>query len=106
MDTSRLANVIFDRGSKIPQGHYQSICESIEDDRFTMDEYVLEYKMKESFFGKVPFLLEDGSKILISPSIIKKLNSLNIDKMQLESYINKNYSSLNNLIEAMTNGDQ
>lgn len=87
MDTSRLANVIFDRGQKITQTHYQSICESIANDRFTLDEYVLAYKLKEQFVGKVPYVLNDGTKVLISKDLIESINILDIDKNQLELYM-------------------
>lgn len=93
MDISRLANVIFDRGQKITQTRYQSICESIANDRFTLDEYVLEYKLKEQFVGKIPYMLNDGTKVLVSKDLIEAINSLEINKTQVECYM---YESLNN----------
>lgn len=93
MDTGRLANVIFDRGQKITQIHYQSICEAIDNDRFTLDEYVLDYKLKEHFVGKVPYMLNDGTKVLVSKELIESINELNIDKSHIESYM---YESVNN----------
>lgn len=104
MDTNRLANVIFDRGQKITQSHYQQICESIADDAFTLDEYVLDYKLKERFVGKVPYQLQDGSKVLISENLIKKINSLNINTIELEAYMSKSYSNFKQLIGVVSNG--
>ena len=104
MDTARLANVIFDKGHKIPQTRYSAICESIESDVFTLDEYVLAYKLKENFLGKVPFLLADGTKVLISESAINKINSLNINRQELEEFMSKDYASFKQLIEVISNG--
>lgn len=105
MDTSRLANVIFDKGQKITQNHYSAICESIENDRFTLDEYVLDYKLKESFLGKVPFMLKDGTKVLLSEQIVKKLNSLNINRSEVESFMSKDYANFKKLVEVIVNGN-
>lgn len=89
MNTSRLANVIFDKGKKITQTHYQYICESIDNDCFTLDEYVLEYKVKENFIGKVPYQLNDGTKILVSENVIKNINKLEIDKNKLQKFMSE-----------------
>ena len=89
MNTSRLANVIFDKGKKITQTHYQYICESIDNDCFTLDEYVLEYKVKENFIGKVPYQLNDGTKILVSENVIKSINKLEIDKSKLQKFMSE-----------------
>lgn len=104
MDNSRLANVIFHRGVKITQTHYQSICESIANDRFTLDEYVLEYKLKEQFVGKVPYMLDDSTKILVSEDTIRKINRLNINRTQLESFMVESYANFKKLIEVVNNG--
>jgi hypothetical protein len=105
MNTSRLANVIFDKGKKITQTHYQSICESIDNDCFTLDEYVLDYKVKENFVGKVPYQLKDGTKILVSEKFIIALNNIDIDKNQLEKYIQENYSNFKKITEVIVNGN-
>lgn len=104
MDTTRLANVIFDKGQKITQARYSAICESIESDIFTLDEYVIAYKLKENFLGKVPFVLRDGSKVLVSESVISKINSLNINRQELEEFMVKDYDSFKQLIEVVSNG--
>ena len=106
MNSARLANVIFDKGKKITQKHYQSICESIDHDAFTLDEYVLDYKMKESFHGKVAYLLQDNTKILVSESLVKTLNLLNINKEELQSFVCKDYSNLKTLVEVVRNGSK
>ena len=105
MNTSRLANVIFDKGQKITQTQYQHICESLENDKFTLDEYVLGYKLKENFIGKVPYQLNDGTKVLVSESFINKIHTLNIDKKQLEEYMQENYSNFKKLAEVITDGN-
>lgn len=101
MDTTRLANVIFDRGQKITQSHYQQICESIADDKFTLDEYVLEYKLKERFVGKVPYQLEDGSKVLVSEQLIRKINSLAIDKKQVNDFMAKSVVNFKKIVSIL-----
>jgi hypothetical protein len=104
MDTTRLANVIFDKGQKITQKRYASICESIDNDRFTLDEYVIEYKLKENFLNKIPFKLDDGTNILLSETFINKINSLDVNKTKLEEYTRSNYSNFKKVIEVVLNG--
>lgn len=101
MDNSRLANVIFDRGQKITQSHYQQICESIADDTFTLDEYVLDYKLKERFIGKVPYRLQDGSNVLVSENLIRKLNSIDIDKQQLSDFMRKSCDNFKKILSIL-----
>lgn len=106
MDTSRLANVIFNKGKKIPQTRYSMICEHIENDMFTLDEYVLDYKLKESFLGKVPYKLLDGTNVIISSKTIQQLNTINIDKKKLEEFMSLDYKNFKKLIEVIANGDK
>jgi hypothetical protein len=98
MDSTRLANVIFNRGQKITQTRYQSICESIDTDMFTLDEYVLDYKKKEQFMGKIAYRLDDGSSVLISEKMIEQIRSINMDKTVLESYMKSDYTSFKSLL--------
>lgn len=104
MDSTRLANVIFNRGLKIQQNRYQAICESIENDQFTLDEYVMDYKMKENFMGKVPYMLDDGTKVLVSESVLGKINGLSMDTSEVESFMKKNYSNFKRIVEVISNG--
>lgn len=105
MDNSRLANVIFDKGRKITESHYKMICEKIDSDVFTLDEYVMEYKAKDSFLGKLAFNLKDGTSVLISESTITKLNQLNINKADLEEHMGANLSNFKQVIGIITHGN-
>lgn len=89
MEYSRLANVIFQRGEKIHQAQYDSICESIETDKFTLSEHVADYKHFDSVLGKNIYLLEDGSKVLVSRELIEDINKLNINKDKLVEFMSK-----------------
>ncbi len=103
MNTTRLANVIFDMGTKITQTHYQTICEEINNDTFTFDEHVLEYKNRESFLSKIPFKLNDGTSVLVSESTINKL-STNISeesKQNVCEYMKENYKNFYNVIKLL-----
>ena len=99
MNTSRLANVIFDKGQKITQTQYQHICESLENDMFTLDEYVLGYKLKENFIGKVPYQLNDGTKVLVSKELIESINNLDINKDKLVEFMS---SSIDNFKKTLS----
>jgi len=89
MEYSRLANVIFQRGEKIHQAQYDSICESIETDKFTLSEHVADYKHFDSVLGKNIYLLEDGSKVLVSRELIESINKLEIDKSKLQKFMSE-----------------
>lgn len=89
MEYSRLANVIFQRGEKIHQAQYDSICESIETDKFTLSEHVSDYKHFDSVLGKNIYLLEDGSKVLVSRELIESINKLEIDKSKLQKFMSE-----------------
>lgn len=105
MDTCRLANVIFDRGQKITESHYKNICESIDSEIFTLDEYVISYKMKESFMGRLAFRLKDDTKVLITESCAKQLSLLNINRKELEEHMNKSYDDFKQVIGIIANGN-
>ena len=106
MDTHRLANIIFDKGQKITESHYAGICESIDTESFSLDEYVISYKTKDNFMGKLAFKLDDGTNVLISESALQNLRSLNINRDKLERHMNSNYSNFKQIIEVITNGNQ
>lgn len=105
MDSHRLANVIFDRGQKINQTQYTFICESIDDDRFTLNEYVLDYKIKEKFVNRIAYKLGDGTKVLVSEANIRNLNALNTNKKELETFMSESYSNFKKVIEVLANGN-
>jgi hypothetical protein len=105
MDTHRLANVIFDRGQKINQTQYQFICESIDSDRFTLNEYVLDYKIKEKFVNRIAYKLGDGTKVLVSEENIRNLNALNNNKKEVEAFMFESYANFKKVIEVLANGN-
>lgn len=104
MNNIRLANVIFDKGKKITQTHFTSICESIESDMFTLDEYVISYKSKEKFLNKIPYVLQDGTRVLVSEECLNKINTLNIDRHKIQSFISKDYNQFKTVIGLINNG--
>ena len=106
MDTHRLANIIFDRGQKITEIHYKSIASAIDSDEFSLNEYVVAYKAKDEFMGKIAFKLADNTKVLISESTMNQLCSLNINRNELERHMNASYSNFKQVIGIITNGNQ
>jgi len=105
VDSKRLASVIFDGGQKITQQQYAEMCSLIESDTFTLNPYVTKYKLKESFLSKIAFKLNDGSSVLISESFISRLNTLNIQREQLEEYMATSYVNFKQ-VSGILNGYQ
>ena len=105
IDSKRLASVIFDGGQKITQQQYSAMCSLIESDVFTLNSYVVKYKLKESFLSKVAFRLNDGTSVLISESFVNRLNTLNIETEQLEAYMVESYANFKQ-VSGILNGNQ
>lgn len=105
MNQSRLASIIFERGKKISQQSYSMICESINKDSFSLNEYVVDYKKKDAILEKLFFILEDGSKILVSEETLNKLQKTNLDRSKLEEYARSSKKNFLKVLEAI-NGDQ
>ena len=103
-DVNRLANVIFERAEPLTESQYKAIGAAIDSDAFTLNEHVLDYKAKEMLFGKLFFLLEDGSKVLVSPELLESVNSLNIDAKKLEGYMRRSLLNFTTMLETL-NGD-
>jgi hypothetical protein len=103
-DVNRLANVIFERAEPLTENQYRTICEAIDSDAFTLNEHVLAYKAKETIYGYLFFLLEDGSKVLVSPNLLETINSLNIDAKKLEGYMRRSLPNFTTMLETI-NGD-
>lgn len=104
MDVTRLANIIFSKGEKIPEKQYEAICESIASDMFTLSEHVSAYKQHDSVLGKNVYLLEDGSKVLVSTELIETINTLSIDKTRLEAFMLKSSKNFKNVIGTIIDG--
>ncbi len=104
IEINRLANVIFNKGRKIQEKEYSAICEAIETDMFTLSEHVSAYKQKDSVLGKNVYLLEDGSKVLVSPELIESLNTLNIDKERLQSFMMRSEKNFKKVIGTILDG--
>ena len=104
MDINRLANIIFNRGEKIHEKKYAVICEHIKNDIFTLSEHVADYKSFDSILGKNVYLLEDGSKVLISAELIESLNRLNMDRERLEAFMCKSVKNFKNVIGTILDG--
>lgn len=105
MNQNRLASIIFERGKKISQQSYSQICESVQTDKFNLNEYVVDYKKKDAIFEKVFFLLNDGTKILVSEETLNKLQKLNLNRSQLEEFAGSSKKNFLKVLEAI-NGDQ
>ena len=99
MDSRRLANIIFDKGQKIPESRYKSICESLEAESFSLDDYVVAYKLRDKFMGKIAFTLADGANVLISESTLLSLAS--IDKDSVSTYMNSGYDQFADIIRVL-----
>ena len=103
-NVNRLANVIFERAEPLTESQYKSICETIDSDAFTLNEHVLDYKGKETIYGKLFFLLEDGSKVLVSKDILQRINELNMESGKLEAYMRQSLPTFQKMLETL-NGD-
>jgi len=102
MDSRRLANIIFDKGQKIPESRYKSICESLEAESFSLDDYVVAYKLRDKFMGKIAFTLADGANVLISESTLLSLANLtSIDKDSVSTYMNSGYDQFADIIRVL-----
>ena len=106
MNTVRLANVIFNTGSKLTESEYNMICEDIRSDRFTLSSYVSAYKNSDSVMGKNAYLLEDGTTVLVSPELIESLNALSIDKQKLQTYMAQSHKNFKTVLGTVLNGSK
>lgn len=104
MEINRLANIIFQKGKKIQEKEYNAICESIETDKFTLSEHVAAYKQYDSVLGKNVYLLEDGSKVLVSTELIEELNTLNIDRERLQTFMLQSEQNFKKVIGTILDG--
>jgi hypothetical protein len=103
-DINRLANVIFERAEPLTESQYKAISEAIDSDMFTLNEHVLDYKAKEMLYDRLFFMLEDGSKVLVSPAVLESVNSLNIDTKRVEAYMRRSLNNFTTMLETL-NGD-
>lgn len=99
IDNSRLASVIFDGGKKISQSRYIAICESIESDSLSLDEYVISYKKRDDILGNLFFCLKDGSRVLLDEECVSILKSLDMDQEKLTAYMNESYDNFFRIIK-------
>jgi len=106
IDNSRLASVIFDGGKKISQSHYIQICESIESDKLTLDDYVIAYKKREGILGNIFFSLKDGSRVLLDEECVSILKSLDMDKEVLIEYMSDSYDNFFRIIKEIVNSKE
>lgn len=99
LEQSILASVIFDSDKKIKESEYVSICESIETDAFNLNDILIGYKKKTPIFeGALFFVLNDGSRVLISEEVISLISSLNIDKEKLCGYMSESIDNTNAIV--------
>jgi hypothetical protein len=104
MDINRLANIIFQRGEKLHEKSYKMICESLESDIFTLSEHVADYKAIDSVLGKNVYVLQDGTRVLVSRELIESLNSLNTDKDRLGDFMSQSQKNFKNVIGILLDG--
>lgn len=105
MNINRLANVIFEKGEKISESTYKQICEDIKNDSFTLNEHTIAYKQKEEVFGKLFFILEDNSRVLVDDYILENINSLNMNTDQLQKYMAKSITNFSRVMETLIDGN-
>lgn len=104
IDYSRLSTIIFDKGVRLSQSEYQRICEEIDSDKLTLNEYVIAYKKKDALIGNVFFTLDDGSRILLDESTLNTIDNLKIDKNRLVEFMRLNESNFKSVVEEIING--
>lgn len=97
--------MIFEKGEKISESTYKQICEDIRIDAFTLNEHTIAYKQKEEVFGKLFFILEDNSRILVDDYILENINSLNMNNEQLQKYMAKSIGNFERVMETITDGN-
>ena len=103
-NTSRLTTIICDKGKRISQSQYEQICENIDGDKFSLNEYVVEYKLRESIIGNMVFVLNDGTRILLNEDVVNTLNALQIDKTRLVEYMQQSEQNFKKVIREIING--
>jgi hypothetical protein len=103
-DVNRLANVIFERAESLTESQYKVICEAIDADTFTLNEHVIDYKTKEMIYERLFFVLEDGSKVLVSKELLESMGKLNIETKLLEAYMRRSLNNFTKMLETI-NGD-
>lgn len=104
VNSARLANVIFDMGKKIPHSEYSIICEAIESDILTLNEYVISYKRKDLIENNLFFSLNDGSRVLISEDILNSINSLDMDRNSLVKYMSESIDNFKSVLKELIDG--
>lgn len=104
IDNNRLATVIFDKGRKITQKEYSEICNLIESDSFTLNEFVISYKKKDTLLENIFFTLKDDTRILVEENMLNTINQLNLDKERLVSFMSESETNFQNVIREITNG--
>lgn len=82
MDKSRLATIIFDSGRELFESEYLNICEAISKDKFSLNPIVTLYKKKESILESFLYVLDDGSRLLVSEATVNALMRLNNDNLE------------------------
>lgn len=101
MDRSRLATLIFDSGRKLPESEYQSICEDIATDRFSINPISVAYKKSESIYERLLFVLDDNNRVLVSEETLNKINALNTNKDKLVEYMQKDIQQFETILEVL-----
>lgn len=104
IDSSRLATIIFDKGVRLSQSEYKMICEDIDSDRLTINDYVIAYKKKDSLMGNLFFTLQDGSRILLDEATLNTIDNLKIDKDRLIEFMRLNESNFKSVVREIING--
>jgi hypothetical protein len=100
-DVNRLANVIFERAEPLTESQYKAICEAIDSDLFTLNEHVRDYKSKEMLFERLLFVLEDGSRVLVSPALLETVKGLNIETKRVEAYMRRSLTNFTTMLETL-----
>jgi len=101
MVNSRLATIIMDSGRKLFESEYRDIISDILEDRFSLDPIVIEYKKKELILDSFLFVLDDGSRVLVSEDTLDKLTNLNTNKSELEKFIQESKQNFSKIIEVL-----
>lgn len=105
IDFPRLSNVIFDHGVRLTQSQYTEIQESIENEKFTLNEHVVGYKSAETVYEKIPFRLDDGTMVLVTEDTISTIRSLDVDQSKLLAFMNESYQNFTKVVSMVLTKD-
>lgn len=102
MNNFILSSVIFDSGLKLKQPEYESICESIDKNSFSLNKVLTEYKLRTD--GSFNCVLNDGNRIVVNEELIDLIGKMEIDSDKLGNYMSESKENFKNVVRKILNG--